>query len=154
MDKIFGFFEKVDKVFGLEEKIREEVVSAVANLNTNDVTPEDIEEQQEQVANRQSTAEYIGERVPILNGCKTWKDIGKVAVKKGWEAQKEVFFIQVFAGGILLVGLDNVSLAGRLILGPAMIKIGYQKSQLLQRYTPEKLAKMFPEADYEKVKTI
>lgn len=148
-------FKKKDKVLqeAVEEFINDrDLHEVVSEFNARNDSEDGVVGIQEKISKSQKTAKFLGNRIPALNGCNTWRDIGKKFVKEGWEGLKEVFFLQIFAGGVFLLIIENTTPSVKYVIGPKLIEIGYKNNKLLQRYTPQKIAEMFPEADFTQVK--
>lgn len=147
MGNLIEIFRKVDEMFGWDKEIEQEI----NETREYSFSKEDILDQQQEVSKNNGVATFLGERIPALNGCETWGEIGQVFKREGWKGLKDVFYLQVFAGGILLVMGESVIPSQKPIIGPWMIKTGYQKCELFRKYDLKNLERMFPEVDFDEV---
>ena len=169
IDKIFGLFEEVDKAFGLtpaeEREIRDaveqgaqtstqEVLRQAPELREQDglVTPSVIRDKAEEAGSRTDVVGVMAAKIPAFSSCNDWKDIARVIGREGFKIYKEMFFIQVFAGGICLVVIDNVTPVGKFVVGPILVKIGYENSSFLRRFAPKSAVDQMTKVDIGKAK--
>ncbi len=149
---IIDLFQRIDDMYGLspeeqreaENTIEAEVDAVNAHVSREakgskepQITTADVAEKAKEASERTDVVGWMSQNIPAFRECDDWKDVAKIVSRETVKVQKEMFFIEVFAGGVCLIVIDRVSPFGRFILGPLMINIGYSHSEFLKKFVPK-----------------
>lgn len=160
-DYLSQFFTNLGNDLGLEaqkgeveavvEQSMESQLRSSQNTEHLRIGTEDVSKLiEENVTQRPESLRLVQSKFHIFEDCREWGDVFKQVAKGYGKVYRESFFIQAFGAGVALVFIDNVTPVGKFIVGPILIRMGSENSQLLKKVLNPSDVATYTKVDWSK----
>jgi hypothetical protein len=151
-ENMLSYFQKFSDSFiketeDVENILDKGVIGPISEGNQDfEITPKQLVNVVNSSVEDESPLGIIQSKLHLFNDCKSWKDVRK----KLGKVYKENIMAQTFALGFAMVVSPEVIPPLKYVVGPAMIKTGYENSEFLQKKVKKSLIEDYVKVDYKK----